>query len=294
MAPRYYTVGVQMQVTKNCGYCNKEFTMTPAVAERREKNSKSGKVFCSQQCGPAYNKIQRQQKKSRVKSTEAQQYLNNFFATTTDNIIGGGLATTDNIIHGVNLNTRMEKDMNTEDLTKALALQAENPDMTIADIIEVLGSVSAKATPIPSAPPPPVVVVAPIVSAPIVSVVPNNAGMFPTSLVPVPAATAGAEQAVTGCDALYWDVQREFKQCAWSSEHNKYSYWVIDVTSVPDYPQGKGYTSTANDCYRCNALGYLTETKLTKNFVYDTKNHKTTAKTVEEYILQKRLDNPLV
>lgn len=272
-----------MQVTKNCGYCNKEFTMTPAVAERREKNSKSGKVFCSHQCGPAYNKEQRRREESKKKSTEAQEYLDGYFS---NNIIGGGLATTDNIIYGGELNNRMKKDMNAEEMAK---LVEANPDMTVTELIELINTVPATATAIVEAPS-----VAPETPK-TVGQAPNNIGGFPDSPAPMQAVAAQQDEVgIASCDAKDCNNQKGFKQCAWSPEHNKYSYHVIDTTATAENPKGRGYMATANDCYRCNASGVLSEKKLRSNFTYDVAKGETVCKTVEEYILSKKLENPLI
>jgi hypothetical protein len=275
-----------MQVTKQCGYCNKEFTMTPAVAERREQNSKSGKVFCSQQCGPAYNKEKKIRERTILKSTQAQEYLDGYFS---NNIIGGGLATTDNIIYGGELNNRMKKDMNAEEMAKIVEA---NPDMTATELIELMSTVPATATAIVAETPAVITEAAPVSRT--VGQAPSNVGKFPSNPVPMQPVPAQQNQVgITACDAKYWDNEKEFKQCAWSPEHNKYSYHVVDTTATPENPKGRGYIATANDCFRCNALGTLTERKLQSNFTYDVAKGETVCKTIEEYILSKKLENPL-
>ena len=270
-----------MQVEKTCGYCYRVFTLTPAIAKRREENSKFGKLFCSPLCSGTFHKERRAREKSKQRSTEAQEYLDGYFDEhdgSHHNIIGGGLATTDNIISGGKLISRMKDEMTKEEMAK---LVEANPDMTLSDLINLMDTVPAAATPIAEAPAP--VVQAP---APVAGQAPSNAGKFPASRGSVPTSTSQQnEVGITGCDASFWEGDPEFRKCAWSPEHNKFSYWVVD-------PQ-EGYVATANDCYRCNAKGVLTASKLQKNFDYDKEHGGTNCKTVEEYILSKKLENPL-
>tara|TARA_R110000824_G_C15155856_1_gene671436 strand:+ start:140 stop:901 length:762 start_codon:yes stop_codon:yes gene_type:complete len=253
--------------------------MTPAVAERREKNSKSGKVFCSHQCGPAYNKEQRVRAQSRLSSLEAQVYLDGYFNSDTDN-------------------NRMNKEMRSDHLIKALEIQKENPEMGAEEILELVTAMDetpAGASPIAEAPP-------------VVSVAPSdtsNIGKIPADLLPQQdrsgVSSASTEEALAMCDAQYWDVSKQFPKCAWSPEHRKFAYWIVEITPRTPNEKPRGYiplvmggASSANPCYRCNGQGKMTQQSMEGNYKQDKRVGDTTANTMEEYVLQKRLDFPLV
>lgn len=268
-----------MQVTRTCGYCYNNFTLTPAAAEGRESRSKSGKIFCSQQCGPAYNKEQRRREKSKKESIESQAYLDGYFDTNTNT-------------------NKSDNDMRSDLLIQALEMQKEHPELTPDEVLEL---VEAKENEKPAG-------ATAIVEAPAVAgEAPSNIGTIPEDLLPQQnrsAASDSVEDAVAMCDAEYWDASKKYPMCAWSPEHNKFAYWIVETTPRNPNEKARGYIplvmtgqTVANSCYRCNGTGKMTAQSLEGNYKQDTKagsKTRTDAKTLEEYVLQKRLDFPLV
>jgi|TARA_R110000824_G_scaffold374797_1_gene565415 hypothetical protein len=273
-----------MRIANNCGYCYKEFFLTPADNRRRHENSKSGKLFCDTKCSGAYHKQDRIRTASKVRGQEAQDELENWFLpvdSSSNNIIGGGLATTDNIFYGgLNIQPLQEwYPMNSKVIKDLLAEHPEYADLTLAELAAV-----APATPIPAAPVAPVAPLAPLAPA-----VPKAAPVITVPTV-TPSTSLDNAIAVTGCDAEWWDDMH--KKCAYNPELQKYMYAVVDP--VEGYQFAKNAEGTDMPCYRCNSLGALTQRKLAANLKYDISKGIIAANTtLEAYTAMKKEAHPL-
>ena len=280
-----------MRIANNCGYCYKEFFLTPADNKRRHENSRSGNIFCDTKCSGAYHKQDRIGRAAKVRGLEAKDELENWFLpvdSSSTNIIGGGLATTDNIIYGgLNLQPLQEwYPMNSKVIKDLLTEHPEYADLTLAELAAVV-----PATPIPvapAAPKTPAPVQHPETGKPILVPAP---AISPT-IVPTVAPSTSLDNAiaVTGCDAAWWDETH--KKCAYNPELQKYMYAVVDP--VEGYQFAKNAEGTDMPCYRCNSLGALTQRKLAANLKYDIGQGIIAANlTLEAYTAMKKEAHPL-
>jgi hypothetical protein len=277
-----------MRIANKCGYCYKEFFLTPADNKRRHENSRSGNLFCDTKCSGAYHKQNRIRIASKVRGLEAQDELENWFLpaySSSNNIIGGGLATTDNIFYGgLNLQPLQEwYPMNSKIIKDLLAEHPEYADLTLAELAAV-----APATPIPAASTTPAQ--HPETGKPIL--VPAPAPAIVPTIVPTvaPSTSLDNAMAVTGCDAAWWDEIH--KKCAYNPELQKHMYAIVDP--IDGYQFAKSADGTDLPCYRCNSLGSLTMRKLSSNLGYDIKSGNIAANmTLEAYTAMKKESNPL-
>jgi len=282
-----------MRIANNCGYCYKEFFLTPADNQRRHENSRSGNVFCDTKCSGAYHKQNRIRIASKIKGLEATDELENWFRQTdssSNNIIGGGLTTTDNILSGgLNLEPLEEwYSMNSDNIAVLLGEHPEYAKMTLEQIIKAEEGAPASATPIPAAS-------IPATPTPVASVSPSPAPIpAPASPTILPTVSPGSSldnvTGITGCDAAWWDETH--KKCAYNPELQKHMYAIVDP--VEGYQFAKSADGTDLPCFRCNSLGSLTMRKLSSNLGYDIKSGNIAANmTLEAYTTMKKESHPL-
>jgi hypothetical protein len=267
--------------------------LTPADNKRRHENSRSGNLFCDTKCSGAYHKQNRIRIASKIKGLEATDELENWFRQTdssSNNIIGGGLTTTDNILSGgLNLEPLEEwYSMNSDNIAVLLGEHPEYAKMTLEQIIKAEEGAPASATPIPAASTTPAQ--HPETGKPIL--VPAPAPAIVPTIVPTvaPSTSLDNAMAVTGCDAAWWDEIH--KKCAYNPELQKYMYAIVDP--VEGYQFAKNAEGTDMPCYRCNSLGALTQRKLAANLKYDIGQGIIAANlTLEAYTAMKKEAHPL-
>ena len=250
-------------VNLKCNECDKEFTLTEYKYGQRKRSNKNSELYCSRQCS---GKARR-----KYATTTAQEDLDEWFKSSSDIIVGVGLATTNNNNGGEVILNSKESNVMDEHLAWAAEMAKKNPQyltMSLSDIIkseaQEEGVEVSNATPIA----PVVISTTPIQVNPVTPVQSNT--IIPTQPAnQVPARWQDGlddkEILSSVCDAGYWDAPANtMKKCNPNPEANgQFRYSVVDPV------HGLIFTQNGRICYRCQGKGTLSLRNLGYNWDTD-------------------------